>query len=109
MKFNAELFCAADRILAAVSGGADSVVLLRLLTELKQKLNFKLAAAHFNHRIRPEAGRDADFVRELAEKYELPFYAGAGDVPRLAAREGLSLEDAGRRARYAFFVQTAKH
>ncbi|MDR2431611.1 MAG: tRNA lysidine(34) synthetase TilS [Candidatus Margulisbacteria bacterium] len=108
MNFKTKLFSAADRVLAAVSGGVDSVVLLHLLAELKQKLNFTLAAAHLNHQIRPEAGRDADFVKNLAAKYGLPFYLDAQDVPRLAAREGLSLEDAGRRARYAFFLQTAR-
>ena len=96
-------------MLAAVSGGADSVVMLDLLCALRKSLGFTLAVAHLNHQIRQDAaGRDADFVESLAAKYQLPFHLGIKDVPALAARSGLSLEDAGRRARYEFFFQEAR-
>ncbi|MDR1453152.1 MAG: tRNA lysidine(34) synthetase TilS [Candidatus Margulisbacteria bacterium] len=108
MFFNAVLFTAQDRVLAAVSGGVDSVVMLDLLCHLKKTLGFTLAVAHLNHQIRQGAAeRDADFVENLAAKYRLPFHLGVKNVPALAAQSGLSLEDAGRRARYEFFFQEA--
>ena len=108
MEFNSELFGAVDKVLCAVSGGMDSVVLLHLLSTLQKKRGFTLAVAHVDHQIRGEAaGRDAAFVESLAAAGGLPFYLGRKDVPQLAAQSGLSLEDAGRQARYAFFFQTA--
>lgn len=109
MIFNAELFSASDRILVAVSGGVDSVALLHLLVELKQIKKFTLAVAHLNHQIRSgTAQRDADFVEALAAKYQLPFHLGIKNIPQLAEQSGLSLEDAGRKARYEFFLSEAK-
>jgi tRNA(Ile)-lysidine synthase len=108
MNFNSSLFTCNDKILAAVSGGADSVVLLDLLVNLKQTAGFELAAAHLNHQIRKDtAERDADFVEKLAAKYVLPFHLAIKNVPLLAEQSGLSLEDAGRQARYEFFFQEA--
>jgi tRNA(Ile)-lysidine synthase len=109
MFFNAALFATQNKVLAAVSGGADSVVLLDLLCGLKKSLGFTLAVAHLNHQIRQSAAeRDADFVESLAAKYGLPFHLGVKNVPALAKQSGLSLEDAGRRARYEFFCQEAR-
>ncbi|MDR1324200.1 MAG: tRNA lysidine(34) synthetase TilS [Candidatus Margulisbacteria bacterium] len=109
MFFNAALFTAQNKVLAAVSGGADSVVLLDLLCDLKKSLGFTLAVAHLNHQIRQStAERDANFVENLAAKYGLPFHLGVKNVPALARQSGLSLEDAGRKARYEFFFQEAR-
>lgn len=109
MFFDTSLFSANDRVLAAVSGGVDSVVLLHLLAELKKTLGFTLAVAHLNHQIRTgTAERDADFVETLAAKYQLPFYLGIKNIPQLVEQSGLSLEDAARQARYDFFFQEAK-
>jgi tRNA(Ile)-lysidine synthase len=98
-----------DHILVAVSGGADSVALLSILKELSPRLRLRLTVAHLNHQIR---GRDADkdeqFVRQLARKLRLTFAGGKVNVPRLAGRLGISLEMAGRKARYAFFEKAAR-
>lgn len=91
-------------VLAAVSGGADSVALLLLLSELKDRLGFRLAVAHYEHGIRGEASlEDARFVRELAGRLKLDCLVERGDVPALERLWKCGMEDAARRARYAFF------
>jgi tRNA(Ile)-lysidine synthase len=93
-----------DRVAVAVSGGADSVALLLLLLELREKLGIVLSVVHFNHKLRGKAS-DADekFVSKLAAKYELEFHSAAADVAAKAKKERANLEDAARRARYAYF------
>ena len=93
-----------DRVALAVSGGADSVAMLRLFLEVRQKLGLVLSVAHFNHRLRGRAS-DADekFVAKLALSYDLPFHADRADVAAKALREQSNLEDTARRARYQFF------
>jgi tRNA(Ile)-lysidine synthase len=95
-----------DSVGVAVSGGADSVALLHLLLELREKLGIVLSVVHFNHQLRGKAS-DADekFVEKLAAKQDLPFHVGHENVAAKARREKANLEDAGRRARYAFFAQ----
>jgi tRNA(Ile)-lysidine synthase len=92
------------RVGVAVSGGADSVALLLLLLEIREKLGIVISVVHFNHKLRGRAS-DADerFVEKLAAKYGLAFLAGRSDVAAKALREKANLEDAARRARYAFF------
>jgi tRNA(Ile)-lysidine synthase len=100
-----QLFSAGDRLIAAVSGGADSVALLDILQNLP---GFKvdLIVAHLNHLLRgAESDGDEEFVRQMADRYRLPFEAGRVDVAQLAAEKGLSVEEAGREARYAFFAR----
>src|SRR4051794_27147069 len=92
-----------DRIGVAVSGGADSVALLRALLELRGELGCVLAAVHFNHKIRPEADSDAEFVESLAKEYGLEFFGGVGDARKLAEQRRMSLETAARELRYGFF------
>jgi tRNA(Ile)-lysidine synthase len=98
-----------DRVGVAVSGGADSVALLLLLLDLQPKLGIALYVLHFHHQLRARAA-DADekFVSRLAAKHKLPFIRGTADVNAIARREKSNLEDAARRARYAFFAQTAE-
>lgn len=99
-----DLIRAGDRVGVAVSGGADSVALLRALLELRQELGIVLSVIHLNHGIRgPESNADAAFVAHLARQYELPMHRAAGDVPAYAKTEGLSLEAAARKLRYALF------
>ena len=90
----------------AVSGGADSVALLLLLLELREKLGIVLSVVHFNHKLRGKAS-DADekFVAELAEKHGLEFHSASADVAKKAKRERANVEDAARHARYEFFRQ----
>ncbi len=97
------LFEGGGGVVVAVSGGPDSVALLDVLYRLRDEFNLRLGVAHLNHRIRgKEAEEDARFVRQLAERYGLPFTYGEEDVPRLAREKGMSLEEAAREARYAF-------
>jgi len=93
-----------DRVGVAVSGGADSVALLLLLLELREKLGIVLSVVHFNHKLRGKAS-DADekFVGKLAAKYGLEFHCASADVAKKAKSERANLEDAARRARYDFF------
>lgn len=98
------MVCAGDRVGVAVSGGADSVALLLLLLELREKLGIVLSVVHFNHKLRGKAS-DADekFVAKLAAKYNLEFHSASLDVVQKARKERANLEDAARRARYDFF------
>lgn len=95
-------------VLAAVSGGKDSVFLLEKLLELAPKLELRIACAHFDHRLRgAESDRDREFVRSLCEKKGLPCYIGQGDVSGYAKEKGLGLEEAARILRYEFLERTA--
>ncbi|MCI2436001.1 tRNA lysidine(34) synthetase TilS, partial [Candidatus Acetothermia bacterium] len=96
-----------DRVLVAVSGGVDSVVLLKTLTELKD-YKLSLGVAHFDHAIRADSARDAEFVQELAESLELSYYTERTDVPAYAQAQKLSLETAARALRSRFLKQTAQ-
>jgi len=102
----------------AVSGGADSVALLRLLLEVRDELfrdklqtekAIEVAVVHFNHRLRGRAA-DADerFVRKLAESLGLALHLGSADVGAAAKRARRNVEDEGRRERYAFFARLVK-
>ncbi len=98
------LLRAGERVGVAVSAGADSVALLRLLLELREKLGIVLSVVHFNHKLRGVAsGKDEKFVAALAEKHGLTLHIGRSDVAKKAKNEKANLEDAARRARYDFF------
>ena len=88
-----------DKVICAVSGGADSVALLFALYLLRDKLGITLEAAHFNHHLRDaESDRDEAFVRSLCDRYDIPLHVGSAWV-----RPGeKGLEAAAREARYAF-------
>lgn len=97
-------------VIAAVSGGADSVALLLCLHSLGPKLGFSLFAAHLHHGIRSaSADGDLDFVRALCHRLGVPLYAKRADVPGLAKAAGQGLEEAGREARYAFLEEARQH
>ena len=92
-----------DCLIVAVSGGADSVALLDLLASTTC-YSFRLIVAHLNHLLRKEASNsDEQFVKALAERYGLPCEVARVEVNKLAQTQRLSLEEAGRLARYAFF------
>ncbi len=98
-----------QHILVGVSGGADSIALLALLHELAPAWKLRLTAAHLNHGIRgADADQDARFVRSFVRRLGVGFIEGRANVPRLARRKGVSLEMAGREARYAFFADAAR-
>ena len=92
-------------VLAAVSGGLDSMCLLHFL----RGEGYDVSCAHFNHQLRgEEAARDEDFVRAWCEKEGIPFYLGTGDVRAHARATGKSEEEAARDLRYAFLRETAQ-
>lgn len=92
-------------VLAAVSGGFDSMCLLHFL----RGEGYDVSCAHFNHQLRgEEAARDEGFVRAWCEKEDIPFYLGTGDVRAHARATGKSEEEAARDLRYAFLRETAQ-
>ena len=78
---------AGDRIVAGISGGADSVCLLLLLQEYRKRVPLELSVVHVNHGIRPDAGEDAAYVETLCQREGIPFYLRTGNVKKLAAEE----------------------
>jgi tRNA(Ile)-lysidine synthase len=100
------LLNAGDRVGTAVSGGADSIALLRLLLELRKEVGFVLSVVHFNHKLRGiESDEDQRFVAELAQRHKLELRCESGDVAAYAAEKRLSLETAAREMRYRYFRQ----
>lgn len=97
-----------DRIVAGVSGGADSVCLLLLLQAYGRKVPLSLAVVHVEHGIREDAMEDARYVEGLCGQMGIPFFLTRRDVRSLALEEGCSEEDAGRRVRYQAFRQVAE-
>jgi len=95
---------ARDRVGVAVSGGIDSVALLRLLLELRGELGIVLSVVHFNHKLRgAESDGDERFVAELASEHDLEFLVDSDDVAAQAQHESVSVEAAARELRYGFF------
>lgn len=93
-----------DRILAALSGGADSVTLLHYLFIYKDILGITVEAAHVNHMLRgKEADRDELFCRSLCEDMGIKLHVKRADVRKIAKDKGLSEELCGRNIRYEFF------
>ena len=92
-----------DRVIAGISGGADSVCLLFVLLQLSKELAFKVHVVHVNHGIRAEAGEDAAYVQTLCRQYDLPFTLVEADVRTRADREKRSEEETGRLVRYEAF------
>lgn len=90
-----------DHVIAGVSGGADSVCLFLVLLELKEKLKFTMSVVHVEHGIRgEESKRDAEFVKRLARKYGIECTVLPYQVPALAEKYKMSLEETARKVRY---------
>lgn len=104
-----QLLAPGDKVLVALSGGADSVCLLHVLNSLKEELDIKLYAAHLNHMIRgEEADADQAYAESLCKNLGIECFVKKTDVPALAKSEGLTSEEAGRKARYDFFNEIKK-
>ena len=98
-----------DRVIVALSGGADSCALLHFLHSLRKEYALSLTAVHVNHMIRgQEAERDAFFAEEFCRRLGVTFRLYRRDVPRMAAERGLGLEECGRAVRYEILAQEAE-
>lgn len=94
-------------VAVGLSGGADSVCLLHILSSLKGEYGIILKAIHINHNIRnSEALRDENFVRDLCRKLDVECEVYSVDVPSLAKEKKLSLEECGRNVRYECFKKS---
>ncbi len=94
-------------LLVAVSGGGDSVALLHLLARLAPRRGLRLTVAHLDHGLRRGSRTDATFVRRLAASLELPFVGDRRDV-KAERRKGESPEEAARRVRRRFLIETCR-
>jgi tRNA(Ile)-lysidine synthase len=98
-----------DRVIVGVSGGVDSVVLLRALMILRDEYDLWLVVAHLDHAIRgEESRREANFVRNLSRGLNIPFETAVADVPALAKRQRLTIQEAARQARYGFYEEVTE-
>ncbi len=103
------MICVRDAVLAAVSGGPDSVFMLHVLAGLQEELGFELKVAHLDHQFRgDESAADAEFVKDLAAKLGLPCFTDREDVPRFLLSNAMSKQAAARMLRYRFLVKTSK-
>ena len=93
----------AQKIVVAVSGGADSLALADLLYNVRQRFHLQLCIAHYEHGLRGQTSlEDAEFVKKFAENLNVEFFCEHGDVKRFAAENKLSIETAARKLRYNF-------
>lgn len=98
-----------SKVLLAVSGGADSVCMLNLFTEIAPKLKLKLFTAHLNHALRgEESDADAEYVKELSAKFGIQAIIEKRDVKAYQRKHHLSPEEAAREVRYQFLSETAQ-
>jgi tRNA(Ile)-lysidine synthase len=96
-------------ILVGVSGGADSVALLRGLIELRGPLEIQVHAAHLNHQLRGTVAQaDARWVESLCQTLDVPITIGSADIPALAGQSGRGIEEVARDERYRFLEETAR-
>ena len=99
-----------SRMLAAVSGGPDSLALVHALARLRDSLGVRLHAAHLDHGLRPgESEADARFVREAMEELRVPLFSEKADVGQYRKERRLSVEDAARQVRYQFLARVSEH
>ncbi|HTE17574.1 MAG TPA: tRNA lysidine(34) synthetase TilS [Armatimonadota bacterium] len=106
---NTRLFDPGDRVLVGVSGGADSLALLHMLAAARTTLLVELVAAHVHHEMRGDAAdADVEFLRNLCGEWRIAFDVERCDVPALARERRVSVEEAGRDARYAAFELLAR-
>jgi len=95
-------------VLAAVSGGPDSMAMLSILDSLKGELGIRLSAAHLDHGIRPESAGERRLVEAACGRLGIPLVAGTADVPGRSRAEGVGIEEAAREERYRFLEEAAR-
>lgn len=105
--FRFDLLPGGGAVLCALSGGADSMYLLCRLLEWAAAGRGRVAAAHYNHRLRPTAGRDEDFVRAWCKEQGVSLTTGGGDVAAQAKARRQGIEETARALRYEFLARVA--
>jgi tRNA(Ile)-lysidine synthetase-like protein len=108
LRLDLSLLSPGNRVLVALSGGTDSLALLHALRAGREALGIEIAAGHLHHGMRgSEADDDVAFLRQLCGEWDVPLVVERADVPALAAARRISVEEAGRDARYAAFARMA--
>ncbi len=97
-----------NSVLLGVSGGPDSVFMLHVLNKLKNEMNFSIAVATFNHKLRDEAKEESEFVKEICNKMNVRFFYGEGNVREYARKDKISIEEAARKERFEFLFKIKK-
>ena len=97
-----------DKVIAAVSGGPDSMALLHMLLRLQPEMDLHLVAAHLNHGLRPEADTEEEYVQGFCAQSGMDCYSRRVMVKEIAGRDKKTLEEAGRDSRYEFFNQLSE-
>ena len=98
-----------DFVIAGVSGGADSVCLFFELLAYQKEIPFSMEVVHIEHGIRGQDSlEDANYVENLCKEYGVPFHLVSCDIKKMAQETSLTVEEAGRKARYQAFEQAAK-
>lgn len=96
-------------VVAGISGGADSVCLLKVLKELSRDLNISITAVHVNHMLRgAESDADEAFVADLCRRWEVPLRVLRADIAQVSRAKGLTEEEAGREVRYGYLFQVLR-
>ncbi len=98
-----------DKVIVALSGGADSVTLLDMLNSVKEIYNLTIYASHINHELRgEEADRDENFCKILCKKYNTELFVKKADIKILAKEQKISEELCGRNVRYSYFEELSQ-
>ena len=92
-----------EKIVVAVSGGPDSICLLNILNNIKDKLNIKIVVAHVNHSLREEADEETEYVKNFCKKLNIECYIKKVDIIEISKKNKVGTEEAGRKERYDFF------
>ena len=104
-----QMVASGDRVLAGVSGGADSVCLLLALLALQEEMGFSVEVVHVEHGIRGEESiKDAEFVKDLCKRCQVVCHTVAVDVPAYCEQTGVGIEEAARILRYQVFAELAQ-
>lgn len=96
-----------DKVVIGVSGGPDSMTLLNILNNLKEKIEIEIYVAHINHMIREESDEETEYVKEFCERIGVSFFFKRVDVESEAEKLKIGTEEAGRNIRYEFFNEVA--
>ena len=92
-----------EKVVVAVSGGPDSICLLNILNNIKDKLNIKIVVAHVNHSLREEANEETEYVKNFCKKLNIECYIKKVDILEISKKKKIGTEEAGRKERYNFF------